>query len=168
MARILKKYDGRKLAWLHAGEWFAVVLLLVFLVFRFLLGVSWVDGKSMYPTLDDGNALVYLRVGSHYQVGDIVSVRMAYGEFYVKRVVAVGGDTVDIVDGQLYVNGQPEQGAWAGAETLPQSEAMRFPMQIPAGRYFVLGDNRPVSIDSRTFGAVSRSQIQGKIFFHLG
>lgn len=166
--RILKKYDARKGAWLKAGERFALLFLVIFLVFRFLIGISWVSGESMLPTLHDGAAVVYYRPESHYRVGDIVSVKMAYGEYYIKRVAAREGDTVDIVDGVLYVNGQPEQSPWAQGRTEPQSDAVSYPLKVAPGKLFVLGDNREGSIDSRTFGLISRSQTRGRILFHIG
>lgn len=166
--RVLKKYDGKKLAWLHAAERFAFLLLLMFLLFRFVLGVGWVSGHSMDPTYNEGTAVVYLRPLQSFEVGDVVAVRMAYGEFYIKRVVALGGDTITIENDALFINGEKENGPWVGAPTQEQSDAMAFPYTVPPRTYFVVGDNRPVSIDSRTFGAVSSSQILGRVLFSIG
>ena len=166
--RFLHKYDAQKGAWLKAAERFAVLLIAALLVSRFLLGVSMVSGESMYPTLNNGAVVVYSRVGSDYSRGDIVSLKMAYGEYYIKRVVAVAGDTVDLRGGILYVNDVPETGDWAHGLTEEQSEAVAFPLTVPEGRLFVMGDNREVSVDSRTFGAVAVSQIRGKVLFHIG
>lgn len=166
--RFLHKYDARKGAWLKAGERFALLFLAVFLIFRFLIGISWVSGRSMEPALHDGTVVVYLRTARHYSAGDIVSVKMAYGEYYVKRVAAREGDTVEIRDGVLYINGAPEDGTWASGITEPESEAVTYPLRIAPGRLFVLGDNREDSVDSRSFGEVAQSQIRGKILFHIG
>lgn len=166
--RILRKYDAKKGIWLKAGKRFALLFLAVFLIFRFLIGVSRVSGMSMSPTLSDGTTVVYFRAAEHYDVGDIVSVRMAYGEYYIKRVVAREGDTVDLRDGMLYVNGMPEAGSWAQGLTEVQSASITFPLRVAPGKFFVLGDNREGSVDSRSFGAVARSQIRGKILFHIG
>lgn len=166
--RILRKYDARKGAWLKAGERFALLLVAVFLIFRFLVGVSWVSGHSMEPTLQNGSVVVYYRGTRHYQVGDVVAIKMAYGEYYIKRVVAREGDTVDLRDGILYVNGEPEDSPWAQGVTEPEGEAVTYPLRVAPGKLFVLGDNREESVDSRTFGPVSRSQARGRILFHLG
>ena len=159
-----RKFDSRKLLWLRLAKEFAVVALAAFLVFRFLLGVSFVSGHSMEPTLRDGQAVVYNRLQRQYSVGDIVSFRMPSGEYIIKRVVAVAGDTVDIRDGKLFVNGEEEQGDYWQGETLPQDESVEYPLTLREGQFFALGDNREVSVDSRTIGPVSESQSRGKIF----
>lgn len=166
--RFLGKYDAKKGQWLKNGKHFALLLLIVFLIFRFLIGVSWVSGESMYPTLNNGAAVVYLRPVHNYQVGDIVSVRMAYGEYYIKRVAAVAGDRVELRDGVCYINGQPESGSWVCGRTEDQQSTVSYPLTVPAGRVFVMGDNREGSVDSRTFGCISASQTRGRILFHIG
>lgn len=166
--RFLGKYDDRKGAWLKQGKQYVLLLVVLFLIMRLLLGVSWVNGESMHPTLKNGAAVIYFRPTKNYRVGDIVSVKMAYGEYYIKRVVAVGGDTVDIQNGELLINGVPENDDWAFGETECQDGIMEYPFTVPEGKYFVVGDNRPGSIDSRTFGAIAASQTRGKILFHIG
>ena len=166
--RFLGKYDAYKGRWLKFGKRYALLILVLFLAMRFLVGISWVSGDSMYPTLKSGNAVVYFRPGNTYHVGDIVSVKMAYGEYYIKRVVAVAGDTVDLIDVKLYVNGLPESGGWGRGDTWPQESTVEYPLTIPEGKLFAVGDNRPISIDSRTFGPVALSQIRGRILFHMG
>lgn len=121
----------------------------------------------MYPTLKNKSIVVYTRINDGYEIGDIVSLKMAYGEYYIKRVVALPGDVVDIQNGQLIVNGIPEEGIACG-ETHHQESLMSYPYTVPEGRMFVLGDNREASIDSRTFGPVADSQIRGKIVFDIG
>lgn len=142
-----------------------MILLLVCL--RFFVGISRVSGESMAPSLHNGSVVVYLRPVQRYETGDIVSLHMAYGEYYIKRVAAVAGDTVDLRGGIVYINGIPEQTDAAGV-TEPQAAMVEYPFTVPAGSVFVLGDNRQGSVDSRTFGAVALSQIRGKILFHIG
>ena len=161
-----RKYDGKKLEWLRDSKKFILFLLIAVVVFRILIGISQVDGLSMYPTLKDGQAVVYSRLSRNYKTGDIVSVKMPGGQYYIKRVVAVGGDTVDIRDGKLYVNGKP-QTEYGYGETEAQSGLVKYPLTIGEGHIFAVGDNRPVSIDSRTFGEMAISQTRGKIFFFL-
>lgn len=161
--RRFRKFDEKKGGWLKAAKIFAVIFAVTFLVFRFVIGVSWVSGVSMEPTLTDGTGVVFSRLTRQYQAGDIVCVRMAYGEYYIKRVAAVAGDVVELADGTALVNGS----SIGGGETLPQSSQVVYPLTIPEGRYFLLGDNRGESIDSRTFGPVAKSQILGKVIFTL-
>ena len=161
--RFLHKFDSQKIWWLHFIKYALLAVVAVVLVFTLVIGVSRVSGQSMLPTLQDGSAVVYLRLTQNYAVGDVVSVHMSNGERYIKRVVAVAGDTVDLRDGVLYVNGAAEAVSYAHGETNPQSDAVSYPLTLRQGQVFLLGDNRPVSVDSRTFGAVNVSQIQGRV-----
>ncbi len=106
--RVLSKYDGKKYGWFFQMKELLLMVILAVLVFRFVIGVSRVVGSSMYPELEEGDIVLYTRLGSDYAYGDIVFVKMPSGEQFVKRVVALGGDTVDIRDGRLYVNDKEE------------------------------------------------------------
>ena len=158
-----RKYDDKKLGWLRSGKEFAVILIAVFLIFRFVIGFSWVSGKSMYPTLKDGQPVVYNRMVKDYHRGDVISIRMPSGEYMVKRIIAVAGDTVDLHDGVVYINGEPEYGEWLYGVTEPQSVTVSYPLTLEEGHIFVLGDNREVSIDSRTYGPMAATQTRGKL-----
>lgn len=158
-----RKYDGDKLGWIRFFKEFMVIAAVLFLVFRFVIGISRVSGNSMHPTYRNGEPVVYSRLHLNYQRGDVASVRMPSGEYIIKRVIAVEGDTVEIKDGQFIINGQPEQGGYINGETEPQDELIVYPITLKEGQIFVLGDNRSVSIDSRTIGPVATSQTRGKI-----
>lgn len=130
----------------------------------FVFGISRIRGNSMAPAYRDGDIVWFLRGGTHFSRGTTVAVAMPNGDHYIKRVAAVPGDTVDIRDGQLYVNGAAVKAAYAKGRTEKNpSGLMIYPYKLPEGKYFVLGDNRQHSADSRTFGPVSAAQIQGKI-----
>lgn len=162
--RILSKYDGRKYEWLlQAKEWL-FMLLAVFLVFQFVVGAARISGSSMYPALADGDLVLYVRIWSAWDRGDIVYLQMPSGERYVKRIVALEGDVVDIRDGRLYVNGEEDTYAWGVTDR--QGTSLSYPYEVEEGRVFVLGDNRETSTDSRTFGSVSVRQIRGRIVWH--
>lgn len=158
-----RKYDGDKLGWIRFFKEFVLIAAVLFLVFRFVIGLSRVSGNSMHPTYRNGEPVVYSRLHLNYERGDVASVRMPSGEYIIKRVVAVEGDTVEIIDGTFYINGEPEQGAYVNGETQPQDELIVYPITLTEGQIFVLGDNRSVSIDSRTIGPVATSQTRGKI-----
>jgi signal peptidase I len=164
----LKKYNHRKLEWLHDSLAFIVSVVVVFIVFRFIIGFSLVSGDSMYPTLQNGEAVVYLRTVSDYRRGDIISIWVPSGDYYVKRVIAVAGDVVDIRDGELYVNDELVENTYGTGETLKQQGAVIYPYKVREGNVFAVGDNRAVSVDSRSFGEVNKIQIRGKIFLRLG
>ena len=119
----------------------------------------------MYPNFYDGETVVYSRIAKSYEVGDVVCVWVPSGHYYIKRIVAVGGDVVEIKDGELLVNGEVIDSEYAYGITEEENGAVIYPYTVSEGNYFVVGDNREVSIDSRTFGEVSRLQIRGKIIF---
>ena len=166
--RAFRKYDGMKYGWLKDAEKFLLLLLLVFLVFRFVIGVSFVKGDSMEPTLHDGEFVLYTRISSEYKTGDVVSVKIPSGEYYVKRVIAMAGDTVDIRNGKVYVNGEILEEPYANGRTKEQEGVVEYPMTLEEGQVFILGDNREKSIDSRTCGVVGERQIKGKLVLHAG
>ena len=151
------KYDGSKNTRLRFMQGIAIVAVLLFVVFRFVIGTSTVDGKSMYPTLRNGQRLFFLRIMPKYHVGDIISFRMPSGDYYVKRVVATEGDVVVVEDGGITVNGERLDEAYANGVTEPQEDT------VGEDAYFVVGDNREHSIDSRSFGAIVKYQIRGRI-----
>lgn len=165
--RLLERYNAYKLEWLHDSIRFIVFIVVFFVVFRFVIGFSIVRGESMEPQLSDGNLVLYFRMVGEYRPGDVVSLRVPSGDYYVKRVVALGGDEVDLRDGRVYVNGEPLEDGWAMGETFERSISVAYPYRVRQGNVFVLGDNRPMSLDSRSFGEVNRRQIKGKILLRL-
>jgi signal peptidase I len=143
-----------------------------------------VHGSSMSPALRDGDVLLVDRVGVHFQAprrGDIVVTAQPSGGSIVKRVIAVPGDVVEIDPSKPAVMLQPGgRGPWqrlvepyVGASwTLRESccDARGLtvgggpqPLRVPAGHYFLLGDNRDVSTDSRRFGLFTADQIAGRV-----
>lgn len=142
----------------------AVLIALIASVLFFFLGVSRVQGNSMYPTYKDGEIVWYFRNFQEYSRGDVIMLRMPGGESYIKRITAVPGDMVDVDGGKLYVNGRAVNEPYADGETYRKEDGiMVYPYKLPKGKYFVMGDNRTVSEDSRNFGPVSSVQIKGKI-----
>ncbi|NLK87006.1 MAG: signal peptidase I [Clostridiaceae bacterium] len=83
----------------------------------------------------------------------------------VKRVIATAGDEVDIRDGKVYINGKELMEPYVRGETYQREQS--FPIKLKDGEFFVLGDNREVSKDSRTFGTIDRRQIEGKAVFRF-
>jgi signal peptidase I len=85
----------------------------------------------------------------------------------VKRFAAVAGDTIDLKDGNLYVNGAKTDYAGAHGATAPQSPALAYPLKVPADSFFALGDNRLASSDSRSFGPQPDDRIIGKVILRF-
>lgn len=165
----LGKYDGLKYGWLKDTKKFIVLLVILFIVFHNVIGFSFVKGGSMESTLEEGDLVLYTRINPGYERGDIISVRIPSGEYYVKRIIAMEGDVVDLQDGKVYVNGELLTEPYIHEETFASREGMvRYPYTLQEGQIFVMGDNRAVSMDSRSFGAVGMRQIKGKIWFRVG
>lgn len=166
--RFLEQYNALKLGWLHDSIFFVVLIVIIFVVFRFVIGVSIVGGASMEPTLYDGNVVVYLRTVRAYEPGDVITMRVPSGEYYVKRVAATAGETVELIDGDVYIDGSLMDDPWGEGETNEESGAVIYPYTVQDGNVFVLGDNREVSMDSRMFGEVNRRQIRGRMILVIG
>lgn len=131
-----------------------------------------IDGNSMENTLYDGDFIIY----SHFQARNIESGDIIVFEkeidgdeiTYVKRVIATPGDTVDIVDGKIYVNGQyVEENYIKDVQVETNYEGSDMSVTLGDGEYFVLGDNREISYDSRNFGVVYEDEIKGKVTYKI-
>jgi signal peptidase I len=127
-----------------------------------------VEGTSMLPGLQDQerifiNKFVYKL--EPIERGDIVVFHYPFdpSKSYIKRVIGVSGDRVRIVEGQVYVNGHPIKEPYVPGEYFDYRSMAETP--VPAHSYFVLGDHRSLSNDSRDFGAVDQSYIYGKAVF---
>lgn len=154
-------------------ETFAAVLLAGVLVFNVGMTTN-IIGVSMEPLLQNGqevfiNRFIYKLLSP--KKGDVI-VFLPNGNkntyYYVKRVVAVPGETVQIVDGQLYVDGIPENDE--SYDKIEDAGIAENEILLGSDEYFVLGDNRNISEDSRSanIGPVTRDTIYGKAWFHLG
>ncbi len=157
------KYDGSKNRKLRFVQGIAIVALLLFIVFKFIVGTSTVSGNSMFPTLKNGQRVFFLRIAPEYKVGDIISFRMPSGDYYVKRIIAKEGDVVIVEDGKVYVNNQQIVEPYANGKTDAQEDTVVYPYFVDKDSYFVIGDNREHSIDSRSFGSIVKYQIRGEI-----
>ncbi len=153
----------------------ALVFALTFLVLLsvFFVRFSGVDGSSMLPTLVDNDQVLVQIVGyDEPERGDIVVVYAPYfeNEPLVKRVIAKGGDIVDIDpdSGMVSVNGEQLVEPYIN-ETILNIGTVSYPYEVPEGRVFVMGDNRNHSSDSRLaeIGALPYENIIGKVFFRI-
>ncbi len=167
--RFLGQYDGFKYGWLKDTKKFIVLLIVLFIIFHNIIGFSFVKGNSMESTLEEGDLVLYTRINPQYHHGDVISVRIPSGEYYVKRIIAMEGDTIDIRDGHVYVNEVMIEEPYLEEETKPAADGVvRYPYVLQEGQIFVMGDNRPASMDSRSFGAMGIRQIKGRIWFRAG
>lgn len=162
--------DNNKTAKNEVLEWIKSILLAVViavLIKTFIFNTTYVLGNSMYPTLHERDRLFANKIPLYFsgpKRGEIVVLKApdATNKDYIKRVIAVGGDTVSIIDGKVYLNGQllEEDYIEEGAYTHVYDQNY---WEVPEGYVFVLGDNREegASKDSRYFGCVPVDSIKG-------
>ena len=144
-----------------------VVAALAVLVATLWLPVLQTNGTSMTPTLGDGEIILSVKTNA-FETGDIVSFYYN-NKILVKRIIAGPGDWVNMdTDGNVYVNDVLLDEPYLEEKSLGDCN-IELPFQVPDERYFVLGDHRSVSKDSRTtaIGCVSEEQMVGKIVFIL-
>ena len=139
-----------------------IVALTVFVLFSYVFGVTRNQSLNMQPAVQDGDLIFYYRLVNDYAAGDVVIVHYEEKQI-VSRIVAVAGDTVDITAGGLIINGAMVQEPRATGETTSFVDAVTFPLTVPEGEVFVLGDNRPNATDSRIFGCVKIADIDGRL-----
>ena len=136
------------------------------LIVTFCVQVARVDGLSMAPTLDDQDRLIVNKLVYQFgdpQPGDIVMLYYPVDpdKMFVKRVIAQEGDTVRIVDGRVYVNDLPLADDYVPSEFRSHDDL--GPTVVQPGYYFVMGDHRNNSLDSRHWGSVPKKYIVGKV-----
>jgi signal peptidase I len=155
----------------HMGLWLRDILISVaasFLIITFLYQPVRVEGTSMQPELRDQDRLFINKFAYHFESisrGDVVVFHYPLDpeKSYIKRVIALPGDTLSIDEGRVFVNGKrvnesyvPRQ--YRDSRSMPE-------MVIPPNEFFVMGDHRSISSDSRDFGPVARNLIYGKAAF---
>lgn len=139
-----------------------VVSAIGILVATFFMSVLQIRGESMTPALHDGDLVVASRHSS-FRSGDIIAFYYN-NKVLLKRVIGQPGDWIDMrEDGTIVVNKKPLRENYVKGSKIGKTD-IKFPYQVPEHRYFVLGDHRSISVDSRTkaIGTVSEDQIVGK------
>ena len=136
----------------------------IIISFQFI-GIAIVQGASMSPVLSEKDLVLFSRRTENLQRGDIVIIKYG-GEMIVKRIIGVPGDLIEVDEaGYVLLDGEriEDEPALYGKANIGGD--VLFPVQVEEGRYFVLGDNRPVSLDSRmsSIGQVPREDIVGEV-----
>lgn len=151
----------------------AFVLLLTFLVVRYVGQRTQVEGHSMETTLYNKDQLIVDKISYRFRDPerfDIIVFPFQYKEntYYIKRIIGLPGETVQILDGDIYINGEVLEEDY-GKETMVVSGRAVNAIQLGDDEYFVLGDNRNHSEDSRyeEVGNIKRSDIIGRAFIRI-
>ena len=132
------------------------------LIFTFLYGFHRHSGPEMSPMIKDGDVVLFYRLDRAYDIGDLVLLDVQ-GQRQVRRVVAKAGDTVDITEDGLLINGGLQHEPDIFQETWRYANGITFPITVEEGQVFVLGDARQSAVDSREYGPVSTDNILGTV-----
>lgn len=145
---------------------YVIIFLVVILIRSFIVTPVSVDGTSMYPNLKDGNILLLKKFDKSYERFDIVVLNYN-GDRLIKRIIGLPGEYVEYKDSKLYINSQLVE------EEMIDVNTNNFKLEdigynkIPDDYYFVVGDNRGVSKDSRIIGLIHKKDILGTVSFSL-
>ena len=144
-----------------------IVAAVAVLIATLILPVLQIEGKSMEPTLVNGD-IVLLTKTVNFDRGELCGFSWN-NKLLIKRVIGIPGDWIEIdTDGTVYLNGEMLEEPYAQQLAIGECD-LDFPYQVPQEAYFVLGDMRESSIDSRNtlIGCVEKDQIVGKVFFRI-
>lgn len=178
------KFLKEVLQWVEA---IAIAVVLAILIRGFLFEPVIIEGTSMLNTLENKDRVILNKITLAFnepEPGDVVVIEIEppyfnvlkflnksdlaqkllptlTGADYIKRVIAVEGDIVDIIDGFVYVNGEMIDEPYVKESGVTRSLTLAMPYEVEEGKLFVMGDNRTASRDSRTIGTIDREQIIG-------
>lgn len=162
----IARVSSRKKWWRVFFLFFFFLAFLLLLLFHVFFGLAVVDGNSMSPEFQDGDVILYSRSPGTLQRNDTVLLRTEEGKTQIKRIIGLPGEEVyiDRRTGTVMIDGiQLEEDF---GTTLPGTDP-DYPVFLGENEYFVLGDNREDSIDSRDYGPISSSRIKGTIYMTL-
>lgn len=155
----------------------ALSALILFGLPRYVIERVIVDGTSMETTLQDADNILVEKVSRYFGALDRFDVIVFYpdeeakesrGRYYIKRIIGLPGETVQIVDETIYINGEPLEESY-GSTAMSRAGLAAEPVTLGEDEYFVLGDNRAISQDSRSpkVGVVPLSRIGGKLLLRI-
>lgn len=150
-----------------------ICVIVAFLVINYVGQNTMVDGDSMYPSLNDRdfvitNKFIYRFTEPKFQDMVVFPYKHKDSSPFIKRIIGIPGDIIDIREGYVYRNGTKLEETYTEEATQITGD-VAFPVEVPDGKYFVLGDNRKVSYDSRfsLVGLISKDQIIGRVKLRL-
>lgn len=139
---------------------YIIIVIVVIWVRTFIATPVKVNGSSMYPTLK-GNEIMLLNKLGHIDRFDIVVLKIEDREDnLIKRIIGLPGETVEIKDNEIYINDKKIEDKYGYGETYNIDK-----VTLKKDEYFILGDNRIISLDSRVFGTINKKEIKGTTNF---
>jgi len=154
--------------------WSIAVASVIMAILYFFVGRPFtVSGQSMYPTLHNGDHMIMSKIGGINRFDVVVLQAPDEDKEYIKRVIGMPGDTVEAKNGVLYINGKEVEQPFINTNNDKKTvfiddftlKELTGEDKVPEGKYFVMGDNRGVSKDSRMIGFIDKSAIEGKAVF---
>lgn len=144
---------------------FVLLCLAIFFGVQVTFATAIVSGESMYPTYEDRDVVLGIKIDRNYARQDVVIVDCSQynigAEYIIKRVVAVAGDTVAIKNGYLYINGEKQEESYISEQMYSDMEEVTVSQDC----VFVMGDNRNNSIDSRIIGEINVEDVYAKVVY---
>lgn len=148
-----------------------IALVVAVLIRQFIYTPVTVSGQSMEPTFEHDNRIIITKIHSIDRFDLIVFEAPHSEDDFIKRVIGLPGDVVIMKDDHLFINGQEQEETYIGANKEEMSKGQKltedFEVDVPEGYYYVLGDNRRNSTDSREIGFIDGKSIIGKVSFRF-
>lgn len=141
---------------------YIVIVVVVILIRMFIVSPVRVDGSSMYPNLKNNEVVILKKYDKSYKRFDVVVLKSFRGRL-IKRVIGLPGETIEYKDNKLYINNKIVKQPFKTNTKTNDFEKRT----IPEGYYFVMGDNRNNSADSRSIGFIDKDDIQGTVGIRL-
>lgn len=139
-----------------------LIIAVVLAIYCFLFGFLRANDRAMFPAVRDGDLVVYDRLDKSYSQRDLLAMKID-GTMQVRRVIGVAGDTIDFKEGVLFLNGIPQDESGVYEKSEQFKEGIAFPLTVPEGQVFVMGDAREHATDSRIYGCINCRETYGTV-----
>lgn len=139
-----------------------IFLFILWIMFFQIFGIMRCEDSMMEPAFHNGDLVIYDRMQKGYDIEDTIVIKKD-GKLQVMRIIAAQGDKVDMTKDGIKINGYLQRQNEMDTKTFPYKEGIKFPIIVKKDEFFVLGDNREYSTDSRIYGTVKKSEIKGSV-----